>query len=138
MKTKGFTLLELLVVIAIIGILAATLIPNLLAARQKANLSAAQQFTRNVTTVTETLRLQDGTFDVLAVGTDCASVAKGFPAKPAVIDSTNSCQIAFNTSKVDYVINAKLVEAASGTGNLYYTYDSRTMQSKPQASAIAF
>ncbi len=59
---KGFTLIELLIVIAIIVILAAVLIPNLLGARARAQITSAVAEMRSIATGMETWSLDRGSY----------------------------------------------------------------------------
>ncbi|MDO4246514.1 MAG: prepilin-type N-terminal cleavage/methylation domain-containing protein [Deinococcus sp.] len=105
---SAFTLLEILIVIAIIAVLVAALLPSLVSARRAASDTNARQLARNVATLAELKRAENGYRPLFTNKSNCA------PSLISELHSTvTSCEL-----KQD--ANGTYVLTTSSDGKMFY------------------
>ncbi len=117
---SGFTLVELLIVIAIIGILGIVLIPNLLAARNRADSSVTQGYIRFVIMGVESQR-DYASASLPPASSTCVQLAGRNPEPGSV----ERCKYEPNTANETYTITAESV-----SGKIFH-YDGNEIKEVP-------
>jgi general secretion pathway protein G len=95
-KRGGFTLIEIMVVVVIMGLLAAIVVPNVLARVEEARRTAVRTQINSLTTSLEMYRLHNGVYPTTQQGLDAlvrkptiAPVPKKYPPEPYIREIPN-------------------------------------------------